>query len=499
MTILSHALSHQCSPTAGVLLNHIFPVWLITILLVCLLSYLTHKTLQKGLRLYRAERNAPADEPELNLVHIHQIAVEGNHDYPVHNLLRSISEEPNAASVDSASTYPSLPTIAESQKHDSSVAVGLEQKAPARHKEVALAIISSAAGSSAQQSLPEAILDKSGQLSRSTSHSSTQSLKIRSEAAGASMADAAPLADPSAALSHIQTSDSFSQVSVLSPTSSSSSLEDLTPLLPKSSFLHCSATDRSQDLPPSSVLHKQTIPLQQCQGQVHQHALCYLPKGKILAAGGMWVVFAALQLAKGHLRACSLGYWAVYIIQAGSLLTASLFFVQQASKNQQQSVSADAAPPGMSVGQSIKFPTVLRKASAVAVGGGALASTIGMGGGVIMGPLLLSLQVHPLVTAATSTLMILFSSSAATLSFAVAGNINKEYALIYGVCNFLSSFAGVFLIGKVVRRTGKSAIIVILLACIMAAGALASAVFGGHESVRNFQTGTNLTFSSICR
>ena len=476
-----------------------FPVWLITILLVCLLSYLTRKTLQKGLRLYRAERNAPADEPELNLVHIHQISVDGNQNYPVHNLLRSISEEPNAPTAEGASTYPSLPPIAESWKHDRTVAADLDQKAPARHKEVALAVVSSAADSSAQQHLPEAVLDKSGQLRRSTSHSSTQSLKIRSEAAGPGfLAEAASLADPSVAWSHMQTCGSFSQASALSPTSSSSSLEDLAPLLPNPSSSHSSAADQLQDLPPSSVLHKQTVPIQPCPGQVQQHALCCLPKGKILAAGGMWAAFAALQLAKGQLRACSPGYWAVYIIQAGSLLTASLFFVQQASANQQQSLPADAAPPLMSVDQSIKVPAVLRKASAVAVGGGALASTIGMGGGVIMGPLLLSLQVHPLVTAATSTLMILFSSSAATLSFAVAGNMNKEYALIYGVCNFLSSFAGVFLIGKVVRRTGKSAVIVILLACIMAAGALASAVFGGHESARNFQTGTNLTFSSIC-
>ena len=476
-----------------------FPVWLITIQLVCLLTYLTHKTLQKGLRLHRAEGNAPAHEPELHLVHIHQIVVEGNRDHPVHNLLRSISEEPNAPTVENRSTYLSLPTIAESQKHGSAIAVDLDENMPARQKEVALALVSSATESSAQQHFPEGILDKSGQLHRSTSHSSTQSLKIRSEADGPGvLGEATSLADPSAAWSHAQTGGSFSQASVLSPTASSSSLEDLAPLLPKSGSSHSLTADQSQDLPPLSVLHKQTIPMQSGPGQVHQHALCCLPKGKVLAAGGMWAAFAALQLAKGQLRACSVGYWAVYIVQAGSLLTASLFFVQQASTNQQQSMPAGAAPSLMSVDQSIKVPAALRKASAVAVGGGALASTIGMGGGVIMGPLLLSLQMHPLVTAATSTLMILFSSSAATLSFAVAGNINKEYALIYGMCNFLSSFAGVFLIGKVVRRTGKSAVIVILLACTMAAGALASAVFGGHESVRNFQTGTNLTFSSIC-
>lgn len=470
-----------------------FPVWLITSLLVCLLSYLTHKTLRKGLRLYQAERKTPADGPELHLVDIHQISIEAEHHYPVHNLLRSISEEPNAPAMEDENRCVSLPSIAESQQQDGGIAVGASQKAPAKPTALALATVSSAAQSTGQQHLPNAVLGKAGQLCRSTSHDSTQSLKIRSEAANPSMAEAASQADPCAALSNSQQGSSFSQLSDLS-SGSSSSLGDMALLLPKSSSSH----DLAQGLPPASVLPKQATSEQQHASQTCHQALCCLPKGKILAASCMWVVFAGLQLAKGQLRACSSGFWAVYIVQAGLLLAASLFFVQQASTRQHQPISADAGLPAACDDKSIWDPNVLIKASGIAVGGGALASTLGMGGGVIMGPLLLSLQVHPLVTAATSTLMILFSSSAATLSFAVAGHINREYALIYCVCNFVSSFAGVFLIGRVVRRTGKSAVIVLLLACTMAAGALASAGFGGYESLQNFRTGTNLTFSSIC-
>ena len=470
-----------------------FPVWLISILLVCLLSYLTHKTLRKGLRLYQAERKAPADGPELHLVDIHQTSVEAEHHYPVHNLLRSISEEPNAVAVERC---PSLPTIAKPQQQEHSVVIDAHQKASAKPTELAWANVRSAAQSSGQQHLPNAVLGKAGQLRRSASHDSTQSLKIRSENAGPSMAEAASQADRTAGLSNSQMGDSFSQLSVLSSGSSSSS--DVAPLLPKSSPSHDSATAHSLALPPASVLPKQAASEQQHASQTYQQALSCLPKGKILAASCMWVVFAGLQLAKGQLRTCSSGYWAVYIVQAGLLLAASLYLVQQASTRQKQSVSADAGLPVTSDDQSTRDPNVLIKASGIAVGGGALASTIGMGGGVIMGPLLLSLHVHPLVTAATSTLMILFSSSAATLSFAVAGHINREYALVYCVCNFVSSFAGVFLIGKVVRKTGKSAVIVLLLACTMAAGALASAGFGGYESLQDFRTGTNLTFSSIC-
>ena len=50
-----------------------------------------------------------------------------------------------------------------------------------------------------------------------------------------------------------------------------------------------------------------------------------------------------------------------------------------------------------------------------------------------MSPLLLELGVHPLVAAATSSLMVLFSASSAALSFAFEKLLNVTFSLIYGV------------------------------------------------------------------
>ena len=65
------SLSLSCFLYVGVLLNHAFPVWLITLCLVSLLTYLTYKTMNKGLRLHQAERSPSADKPELHLVQVH--------------------------------------------------------------------------------------------------------------------------------------------------------------------------------------------------------------------------------------------------------------------------------------------------------------------------------------------------------------------------------------------------------------------------------------------
>ena len=45
------------------------------------------------------------------------------------------------------------------------------------------------------------------------------------------------------------------------------------------------------------------------------------------------------------------------------------------------------------------------------------AGLLGIGGGMIVNPLLLEFNIHPQAAAATSTLMVLFSSSSAALSF----------------------------------------------------------------------------------
>lgn len=50
-----------------------------------------------------------------------------------------------------------------------------------------------------------------------------------------------------------------------------------------------------------------------------------------------------------------------------------------------------------------------------------------------MSPLLLELGVHPLVAAATSSLMVLFSASTAALAFAFDHLLNITYALVYGI------------------------------------------------------------------
>lgn len=79
---------------------------------------------------------------------------------------------------------------------------------------------------------------------------------------------------------------------------------------------------------------------------------------------------------------------------------------------------------------------------ALAIVAGLAAGMFGIGGGIVKGPLMLALGVHPAVASATSACMILFTSSTATVSYAVFGNLVYDYAVACAALGFTATLAG---------------------------------------------------------
>merc|ERR1712238_453312 len=73
---------------------------------------------------------------------------------------------------------------------------------------------------------------------------------------------------------------------------------------------------------------------------------------------------------------------------------------------------------------------------------GFFAGMFGIGGGIVKGPLMLAMEVHPAVASATSASMILFTSFTATTSFFVFGLLDPQYG---PVCIAISMGAVVLL------------------------------------------------------
>ena len=112
-------------------------------------------------------------------------------------------------------------------------------------------------------------------------------------------------------------------------------------------------------------------------------------------------------------------------------------------------------------------------------GAGTFAGMFGIGGGMIIVPLLLNTGVHPTVAVATASCMILFTSFAASTSFTIFGLLLWDYALVCFCLGFGANLLGL-LIMKTARKAGKvngqkferNSIIAYTIGCVVLLSAL---------------------------
>merc|ERR1712072_945282 len=83
---------------------------------------------------------------------------------------------------------------------------------------------------------------------------------------------------------------------------------------------------------------------------------------------------------------------------------------------------------------------------------GIFAGLFGVGGGIVKGPLMLEMGVEPTVAAATAATMILFTTSAATVSFAVFGLLEHEYGIALFILGIVCTVLGQLGINAIMAR-----------------------------------------------
>jgi uncharacterized membrane protein YfcA len=113
---------------------------------------------------------------------------------------------------------------------------------------------------------------------------------------------------------------------------------------------------------------------------------------------------------------------------------------------------------------------------------GFAAGMFGIGGGIIKGPLMLAMGVHPKVSSASSACMILFTSFTATTSFFVFGLIDFDYAVICIIIGFFATLIGQIGLSYVMKKNDRNSYIafsiggvVLLSALLMTIQSLVSA------------------------
>lgn len=127
---------------------------------------------------------------------------------------------------------------------------------------------------------------------------------------------------------------------------------------------------------------------------------------------------------------------------------------------------------------------------------GALASTVGIGGGVLYNPLLLLVGVNPQVAAASGMYITLYNTLSTVAQFLILGRLPIVWSLFLGVFVVGCSVIGIMVINSWVKRSGRQSLIVFILGGLVLMSAVVTPVF----SFLNMQgkAFSIWSFGSIC-
>ena len=188
-------------------------------------------------------------------------------------------------------------------------------------------------------------------------------------------------------------------------------------------------------------------------------------------------------LGAPSVRPCSRGWWL--------LLALSAFFPLLLTRAAARQLAAVAAAAPVVDGGGPRWTTRnLVLAPMVSACAGVLAGLLGIGGGLVKGPLLLELGMRP-QAAATSGFMVLFTASSTTLQFLLAGALRAEHVAWLGMVSLAAAAAG-SAAAAALRRQGHAACILFAIGAVVGASALAIAwvewagggIHGGQPAAR---------------
>jgi uncharacterized membrane protein YfcA len=127
-----------------------------------------------------------------------------------------------------------------------------------------------------------------------------------------------------------------------------------------------------------------------------------------------------------------------------------------------------------------------------AVAAGVAAGLLGIGGGMVLGPLFVALNFQPQVGTASTGFMILFTALSGTVQYLALGKLPWRYALWFGSIGAIGGQTGQRVVESLIDRTGRPSIVVILLACIIGIAVIIMAASGSVNVAWAAKNGENI-------
>jgi uncharacterized membrane protein YfcA len=202
----------------------------------------------------------------------------------------------------------------------------------------------------------------------------------------------------------------------------------------------------------------------------------------MMLIGGCWAVFFLLNIMKAE--QCTTTYWLQLLGMMMLCFAFTLAGITVIKSRDMTDANAD--------GLLDWTPQTMWLYPLLAVVAGFLGGFLGIGGGIIMGPLLLELGMSAEANQATTAMFVFLSSSLATIQFIVLGKTMPQFVFWFTTWVVLSTFIGQTLIDYALRRYQRTSLIVLSIAGIIAGSLVMMSFIGVAEVYNDIQRGADM-------
>ncbi|GAB2233138.1 hypothetical protein Droror1_Dr00002355 [Drosera rotundifolia] len=209
----------------------------------------------------------------------------------------------------------------------------------------------------------------------------------------------------------------------------------------------------------------------------------------------IWLMFFLIYVLRGNQHAqsivriepCGAPYWILTSLQIPLALTFTIWALHTKDKIIQQEGGEIKRVPQ----NKLILPTMVLLA-------GTLGGFFGIGGGMLISPLLLQIGIPPQVTAATCSFMVFFSSTMSSLQYMLLGVENTAAAAILASICFMGSLLGFQVARRAIEKHGRASLIVFLVGTVMALSVILVTSSGASDVWKDLKAGTYMGFHSPC-
>lgn len=172
---------------------------------------------------------------------------------------------------------------------------------------------------------------------------------------------------------------------------------------------------------------------------------------------------------------CSAGYWPVYILPFLFYGAINAYMTWRNMRMEARIVEAGIDRVAGDIRWTPKAASMLVPA---AIGAGVAAGLLGIGGGMILGPIFVALDFQPRVGTATTGFMILFTAMGGTVKYLTIGKLAWRHFLWFGAIGALGGQTGQRVVKKIIEKTGRPSYVVFILGGIIGVAVVVMTSFG---------------------